>query len=259
MREKAEYVVKLTGDVFNGYSVEEKIWQGATSTVYRCSGNGRYGNIVAIKVLHPYRNHPTQIKQFIREAKLQARLKHNNIVKVYGIGKKDHLVAIFMEYVNGLNLRMASQTMDIPTGNFIRLFIKLVETVGYIHKKGIIHNDIKPENIIIGKVNGILKLTDFGYAEKVKRWFGRKSEYSGGTEKYMAPERTKGISDKRSDIYSIGVLLDEFLKDKLHGKEEIYSIIVKATQKDPEKRYINAAELKSDLETLYLDYRENFS
>ncbi|HOL21371.1 MAG TPA: serine/threonine-protein kinase [bacterium] len=259
MRERAEYVVKLTGDVFNGYTVEEKIWQGATSTVYRCRGSGRYGNIVAIKVLHPYRNHPSQIQQFIREAKIQASLRHKNIVEVYGVGRKDHLVAIFMEYVNGISLRVASQTVDIPAGTFIKFFIDLADTVDYIHKRGIIHNDIKPENIIIGKSLNILKLTDFGYAEKLHRWFGRKNGYSGGTEGYMAPERAKGLSDKRSDIYSIGVLLDEFLKDKLEGREEIYSIIVKATQRDPFKRYASAAELKFDLETLYLDYQENFS
>lgn len=257
MREKAEYVMKLTGNIFNGYTIEEKIWQGATSTVYRCRGNGRYGNIVAIKVLHPYRNMPHYIKQFIREAKLQARLNHRNIVRVYGVGKKENLVAIFMEYVNGLNLRMTTQTREIPAGDLLRLFIQLVETVDYIHRKGIVHNDIKPENIIVNNNLSMLKLTDFGYAEKINRWFGRKSEYSGGTEKYMAPERAKGISDIKSDIYSIGVLLDEFLKDKLGGREEIYSIIVKATQKEPYKRYTSAAELKFDLEMLYLDSQQN--
>ncbi|MDD3726518.1 MAG: serine/threonine-protein kinase [Candidatus Ratteibacteria bacterium] len=259
MREKAEYTIKLAGDVFNGYTVEEKIWQGATSTVYRCSGSGRYGSVVAIKVLHPYRNLPHYVKLFIREAKIQSRLNHKNIVKVYGTGRKDHLVAIFMEYVNGINLRMAFQTMDMPATTLLRLFIELTDTVDYIHKRGIIHNDIKPENIIIGKSNGLLKLTDFGYAEKMGRWFGKKNEYSGGTERYMAPERTKGMSDKRSDIYSIGILLDEFLKDKLGGREEIYSIIVKATQKEPFKRYTSAAELKFDLEKLYIGYQENRS
>jgi len=252
MRERAELVVKLTGDVFNGYTVEEKIWQGATSTVYRCSGSGRYGNIVAIKVLHPYRNQPEQIRQFIREAKIQASLRHKNIVEVYGVGRKDHLVAIFMEYVNGMNLRAAYQSMDIPTDKILRFFIELTETVDYIHRKGVIHNDIKPENIIVGKSLNILKLTDFGYASRLRRWFGRENISSGGTEQYMAPERAKGISDRKSDIYSIGILLDEFLKDKLGGREEICSIIVKATQKDPFKRYESAADLKFALETLYL-------
>jgi len=252
MRERAEYVVKLTGEVFNGYTVEEKIWQGATSTVYRCSGSGRYGNIVAIKVLHPYRNHLSQIKQFIREAKIQARLRHKNIVEVYGVGRKDHLVAIFMEYVNGMNLRAAYQSMDIPADKMLRFFIELTETVDYIHSKGVIHNDIKPENIIVGKSLDILKLTDFGYASRLRRWFGRENISNGGTEQYMAPERGKGISDKKSDIYSIGILLDEFLKDKLKGSEEIYSIIVKATQKEPFRRYESAADLKFDLEKLYL-------
>ncbi len=256
MRERAEYIIKLTGETVKGYIVEEKIWQGATSTVYRCSsvnGNGRYGKTVAIKVLHPYRNQPVQINQFIREAKMQARLNHENIVKVYGLAQKENLLAIFMEYVNGTSLRMAFQNWEMTTESLIKFFLGLADTVDYIHSKGIIHNDIKPENIIVGRNNGIFKLTDFGYAERLNRWFRKPSIYTGGTEKYMAPERAKGTFDQRSDIYSFGILLDEFLKDRLQN-EKIYSIIAVATQKEPFKRYDTMSKVKDELERLYLEF-----
>lgn len=96
MSGKVENNGGFAGLTIRNYTAEEKIWQGATSTVYRCSG-GRYP--VAMKILHPYRVQPVQIKQFIKEAKIQGSLNHENIVKVYGMGKKNGFFAIIMEYV----------------------------------------------------------------------------------------------------------------------------------------------------------------
>lgn len=255
MKAKQEHIVKLTGETICGYTVEDKIWQGATSTVYRCScadGRCRWGQTVAVKILHPYRDNPVQIRQFIREARIQGKIIHDNIVRVYGMGRKDGFLAIFMEYVYGNSLRIASQTTEIKTEWLISFFSRLASALDYLHSRGIVHNDLKPENIIIGKVNGAFKLTDFGFAEKLSRW-SRKSQYSGGTEKYMAPERAKGVSDRRSDIYSFGILLDEFLKDRL-GSERIYSIIVRATQREPYKRYSTMSDVKEEIDRLSIEY-----
>lgn len=255
MKARENHIVKLAGETIGGYTVEEKIWQGATSTVWRCScsnGKGRWGQTVAIKVLHPYRNNPLQIKQFIKEAKIQGKIVHENIVRVYGICRKETSLAIFMEYVYGNSLRITSQSTEIKTEWLLKFFSKLASALGYLHSRGIVHNDIKPENIIIGKVNGTFKLTDFGFAEKLSRW-SKKSQYTGGTEKYMAPERARGVSDLRSDIYSFGILLDEFLKDRI-GNELIYSIIVRATQREPFKRYGSMSDVNDDLNRLYIEY-----
>ena len=255
MRERTEYLVKLAGESIKGYVVEEKIWQGATSTVYRCSsenGNGRYGKVLAIKVLHPYRNQPQHIKQFAREAKIQAMFNHENIVKVYGLAKKDAVLGIFMEFVNGTSLRIAAQNSEITNEWFIRFFLKLAETVEHIHKRGVIHNDLKPENIIVTRNGEMLKLTDFGYAEQLRGWF-KKELSAGGTEKYMAPERARGAFDERSDVYSFGVLLDEYLKDRLQN-ERIYMIIAKSTEKEPFKRYASMTEVKEQLQRLYVEF-----
>ncbi len=247
--------VKLLGEDICGYTVDEKIWQGATSTVYRCSsagGRGKWGQTVAVKILHPYRDNPLQIRQFKKEAKIQGRIVHDNIVRVYGMGRKSGFYAIFMEYVYGNNLRIASQTSDVKTEWLLSFFSRFAAALDYLHARGIVHNDIKPENIIIGKFNDSFKLTDFGFAEKLNRW-SRKSPYTGGTEKYMAPERAKGVSDLRSDIYSYGVLLEEFLKDRI-GNELIYSIIVRATHREPFKRYISMSDVKNDVDRLYIEY-----
>jgi len=255
MKARAEQIVKLVGETIGGYTIEEKIWQGATSTVYRGSsagGRGRWGQTVAIKVLHPYRDNPLQIRQFIKEAKIQGKIIHENIVRVYGMGRKDGYLAIFMEYVYGSSLRIASQTTEIKTDWLIKFFSRFAAALDYLHSIGIVHNDIKPENIIIGKVNGSFKLTDFGFAEKLSRW-SRKSEYTGGTEKYMAPERARGVTDLRSDIYSYGILLDEFLNDRI-GNELIYFIIVRATQREPFKRYSSMSDVKDDIDRLYIEY-----
>jgi eukaryotic-like serine/threonine-protein kinase len=255
MQVRSDYLVRLAGENIVGYTVEEKIWQGATSTVWRCScsiGRGKWGQTVAIKVLHPHRNSPLQIKQFAKEAKIQSTIVHENIIRVYGLVRKGNLLVIFMEYVYGNNLRLASQTTEIKTDWLIRFFSKLASAVDYLHSRGIVHNDIKPENIIVGRGNEDLKLTDFGFAESLSRW-SKKSQYAGGTERYMAPERSKGVTDLRSDIYSFGMLLDEFLKDRL-GNERVYSIIVRATQREPFKRYSSMSEVKDELDRLYIEY-----
>ncbi len=177
VKEGANHTVKLTGENIGGYKVEEKRWQGATSTVWRCScqdGRGRWGQTIAVKVLNPYRDNPLQINQFIKEAKIQGKIFHENVVRVYGIVRKENLLGMLMEYVYGDNLKIVSQTTEIKTDWLIRFFSRLASAIGYLHSRGIVHNDIKPENIIIRKVDRDFKLTDFGFAESL-RWWSKKA------------------------------------------------------------------------------------
>lgn len=244
-----DYTVRLKGEVIENYFVEEKIWQGATSTVYKGTnknGRGRYGNTVAIKVLHPYRKEPLQIKMFVREARLQRKLNHKNIVKTYSLGRTRNFFYIVMEYISGSNLKVFSQNGIPPHKRLVEMFRDLAYTIDFIHGKKIVHNDIKPENILVDSVSGSLKLTDFGYAGSLKRLFNKKIP-SGGTENYMAPERNMGIFTAKSDIYSFGVVMQEFLLEKINDGI-LYSIVNKATQKDPDKRYSSFSELIKDIQ-----------
>lgn len=253
MKIKAEYKLKLTGEIIGGYKVGEKIWQGATSTIYKgfsLNGPGKYGKIIAIKVLHPYRKSPLQIRQFLKEVKLQKKLEHPNIIKVYGGGKFNDLLLMFAEYVDGKSLRMVIQEKEILLKKIIYILTEVGKALSYLHRKGIIHNDIKPENIIVSKNFDVIKLTDFGYAEKLCR-FLKYPSLPGGTEKYMAPERKKGKGyyDFRSDIYSLGRVLEELLHEEIESPE-IYEIIIKATHNDPSKRYQTIDEFIEELRNL---------
>lgn len=252
MKVRKEYKMKIVGEIICGYKIADKIWQGATSTIYKglkSTRNAKYGDIVAIKVLHPYRNSKSYIEQFIKEYKIQKSLKHQNIVEVSGFGKEGDIYCIFMEYIEGKSLRLTHQERQIPPENLLSLIIQIGKAISYIHSKKIIHNDIKPENIIVDKLCECAKLTDFGYAEKLS-FFKKHVFTQGGTENYMAPERKKGTSDFRTDIYSYGVIIEEFLL-KEYGSEELYSIVAKATDSVSWRRYKSADEIVGALEEIY--------
>lgn len=228
--------IKLIGDKIEKYSIEERIWQGATSTIYKgiCK-DGKFGDIVAIKILHPYRKDRYQIKMFIKEFKILNKLQHPNILKVYKIGKKNELYYIVMEYIDGKSLRLIlNNNLEIFPDTIFYILIKVGEGIKYIHSKKIVHNDIKPENIIVGNDLREVKIIDFGYAEKIG-FFKKRTNLIGGTEKYIAPERKKGMIDLRSDIYSYGILLEECLA-YYDFYEEIYPVIFLAKSDSPAKR-----------------------
>lgn len=243
--------LKLTGQIIENYRIEERIWQGATSTIYKgksVSPRGTFGDIIAIKVLHPYRNHKYQIKMFLREFKIQKVLSHPNILKVYKAGRKGDLYYMFMEYINGESLRSFAKENKLSESQIIYIMIKTGEAISYIHSKKIVHNDIKPENIIIGYSLKDVKLIDFGYAEKIS-FFKKKSNLAGGTENYMAPERKKGIVDFKSDVYSYGVLLDEYLS-MTYFYEYFFPVIQKAKEIDPSKRP-SIEEILNEIKKIY--------
>ena len=252
MKVRKDYKMKIIGEIICGYKIADKIWQGATSTIYKglkCTNSARYGNIVAMKVLHPYRNSNSHIEQFIKEYKIQKSLKHQNIVKVSGFGKEGSIYCIFMEYIEGKSLRLTHQERQIPPKNLLSLIIQLGKAISYIHSKKIIHNDIKPENVIVDKLCECAKLTDFGYAEKLS-FFKKQVFTQGGTENYMAPERKKGVSNFTTDIYSYGVIIEEFLL-KEYGDEKLYSIVAKATDPVPWRRFKSVDEIVEELEKIY--------
>jgi eukaryotic-like serine/threonine-protein kinase len=239
--------MQINGKIIKNYSVGEKIWQGATSTIYYAvASNGKFypQSVAAIKILHPYRNSPQQIKQFLNEARLLKKLNHPNIIDIYQADYTDNMYFIFLEYINGLNLRFLARKEELTADRITHIFLKLLEAVEYIHSRKIVHNDIKPENILVGSDYKTVKLIDFGYAATLGLW-QKKTGASGGTEKYIAPERKQGITDFRSDIYSIGVLMEEYLLE-YYKDEKIYLIITRAIQKEPIRRYQSITQLLAD-------------
>lgn len=239
--------IRLPFSSIGSYSIEERIWQGATSTIYK--GVSDDGKIIAIKILHPYRIEKHQIKMFVKEFKMLKRLSHPNLLKVYKLGKIKGFYYIFMEYIEGKSLRIFfNSNPEIFPDTILYILIKTGEAIDYIHSKKIVHNDIKPENILVGKNLKDVKLIDFGFAEKVG-FFKKKIDYTGGTERYTAPERKYGIVDFKSDIYSYGVMLEEYLFN-YDFFEKLLPFIMLAKSKDISKRP-SIKDLLKELKNVY--------
>ncbi|MCM8768878.1 MAG: serine/threonine protein kinase [Candidatus Omnitrophica bacterium] len=247
MKVPAEYKIKLTGQYLGNYLLQEKIWQGATSTVYRAqaSETAPFGRTVAVKVLHPYRNSALQRRQFFWEASLMKRLRHPNIVRVYSSGRQQSLFFFFMEFVNGRSLRqyLAERTLTLKQCLF---FVgELAKALNYIHGLGIVHRDLKPENILISNDLTQVKLIDFGYAGYISPRWWQTQLLSGGTEPYLAPEVSRGErGDHRADIFSFGVIIRELLLPRMEtGQEALEAVVQQATHPLPWKRYSTAGHL----------------
>ncbi|MCM8766726.1 MAG: serine/threonine protein kinase [Candidatus Omnitrophica bacterium] len=244
-----QYKIKLKGQIIESYKIEEIIWQGGTSTIYKgIPQDLNSQNPVAIKILNPYRNLKHQIDAFKKEYKILKNLSHSDIIKVFKLGKLNNLYYMIMEYVDGNNLRtILNKNIEISCPTILKILIRIGQAIEYIHSKKIVHNDIKPENILISKDFLNLKLIDFGFAKKLG--FFRKLNYTGGTDKYIAPERKKGICDFKSDIYSYGIMIEELLS-KYVIFEEFYPVINLAKSEQPEKRP-SLKEIIEKLEKLY--------
>jgi len=280
---------------FSGYCLLEKIGVGAFATVYKAasqSPESAYGKIVAIKILNERVRGAAEnkvIKQFEREANIAMQLIHENVVRVFNWGKFNGRYAMITEYVDGKDLNAFIHSPEkYGFQTLVEIGYKIAKGLVYIHSHGIVHKDIKPENILISNDLKTVKITDFGIAKVPRKWWQRDIFDKAGSERrfshisYAAPEQKIGCSDMRSDIYSLGVLIDELLTAKLSipevaGKnnqdyfrrisevilkykksqqllsanlpipEEFKCILTKATQDDLEARFATSEELAWEL------------
>jgi len=234
-----KYKLRLIGEEIASYQIQDKIWQGATSTVFKArnfSENAPYGPYVAFKALHVYRDDPRHLNQFVREAKILMRLEHPYIVKVFRLIRAKTLIML-MEYIEGASLRQMVKERDLPQEVLFNILTKIGEALSFVHRNRIVHNDVKPENVLVSHDLATVKLIDFGYAD-ILSWWRQRKEVFGGTEKYMAPEHRSGETDERTDIYSFGVMTEELLMGRVDGeKEYLKDFLLKATQHNPADRH----------------------
>lgn len=256
------------------YLITEVIGKGGWSIVYK----GQHTTLnmpVAIKML---RHHMAMDREFStkfrNEAQTIARLNHENIVKVYDIEQLFRTVFIVMEHLEGESVQdKLRKTPTLPKEKVVEILLQTCDGLGYAHERGIVHGDVKPGNIFILN-DGSLKLLDFGVACNT----GTKSERLIGTPKYFSPEqiRLKPI-DRRSDIYSLGLTAFRMLTGReafldadvaslceMHLyedipepkslvpdlPEELNTVILKATKKNPGDRYQSVREMIHDIEPL---------
>jgi len=211
--------VQVIAAVGHQYQLEAEIGRGGMSVVYRARDR-RLNRAVAIKVLPPELAHDPAIRtRFMREAQTSAQLAHAHIVSIYDVGERDGLAYIIMAMVSGGNLAMLlTAEPRQPIDEVRRLLAEVADALAYAHLRGVIHRDIKPDNILLDESSGRAMVTDFGIARAIEA--STRLTVTGiavGTPAYMSPEQAVGDReiDGRSDIYSLGVLGYQMLTGRL--------------------------------------------
>ncbi|MEI6406971.1 MAG: Stk1 family PASTA domain-containing Ser/Thr kinase [Actinomycetes bacterium] len=208
----------LSGELIDGrYQLNKLIASGGMAAIYQAF-DLRLDRPVAVKVMHAHlANDEDFVGRFIREAKATAALNHPNVVAIQDQGWNQGgapAVFIVMEYIDGFTLRdLLNERGALPVAEAIRTIIPILNALSAAHKLGIIHRDVKPENILIAK-DGRIKVADFGLARGTILGQTLTAEASVilGSVSYLSPEQVqRGISDSRSDVYSLGILLFEMV------------------------------------------------
>ena len=209
-------VVAAIGD---HYRLEGEIGRGGTSVVYRARDT-RLDRLVAIKVLPPELAHDPAIRtRFAREAHTSAQLSHAHIVPIYDVGEHEGIAYLVMAFVTGGSLgRLLALEPRQPIDEARRLLGEIADALAYAHVRGVIHRDIKPDNILLDGESGRAMVTDFGIARAIEA--GTRLTVTGvavGTPTYMSPEQAVGdrAIDGRSDIYSLGVVAYQMLTGRV--------------------------------------------
>src|SRR5579863_1172665 len=263
------------------YQLQEPIGRGGMATIYR-GRDMRMERVVAIKVLREvYSTDPKFVTRFQREAKAASVLQHPNIVQVYDYGQTDGNYFIVMELIEGTDLRRYLRSRGVlAVDRAIIIAHDVALGLGAAHRRGIVHRDVKPQNILVGK-DGSIKLTDFGIASVYKDINAERLTTTGmtlGTVQYYAPEQAQGeIVSPAADVYALGIVMFEMLTGRTpfdgdtpvavamqHIQDEpvppsqynpgippaLEEIILRCLEKVPEMRFRDGSQLARALEML---------
>lgn len=240
---------------------------------------------VAIKILaQSFLNDDESLRRFQREAASTTELSHENIVSIYDVGE-DNVPYIVMEHIGGTDLKnYIKRHNPIPSSVTIGMMDKILSAIDYAHKNGVIHRDIKPQNVLVD-IDGTVKITDFGIALAVSQHSITQTNSLLGSVHYMSPEQAKGgMATEKSDVYSLGIVLYEMLVGDVpfngespvsialkHFQSEtpsvmeknpevpqaLENVVLKATAKEPMDRYDSVDEMREDLLTTLDPTRRN--
>jgi len=266
------------------YEILECIGGGGMAEVYRAQ-DMLLDRPVAVKVLRSQFTGDDQfVRRFRHEAQAAARVSHPHIVNIYDVGKDGDVYYIVMEYIQGETLKEYIQrNKKLPVEEAVSIALQICEALDHAHQNNLIHCDIKPHNILMGK-GGRVKVTDFGIARAVTSATLTQTGTIIGSVHYISPEQAKGgLASVHSDIYSLGVVLYEMLTGDVpfsgespiaialkHLQEEIVppaqlnpdippmleAVILKAVAKEPAKRYPAITSMMHDLEVVQGTLRE---
>lgn len=242
----------LDGQTIGNFSIIRQIGRGGMGNVY-LGEDLQLGRQVAIKFLAKRLFHnPNQVELFLREARIASQLRDPRIVTIHQVDRVGDHNLIVMELVSGVNLRQRLQTKSLEMSEALRIAISVVEALRAAHQRGIIHCDIKPENVMID-VSGAVKVLDFGLARFDLAINQEEERTFRGTPEYTSPEQRLGWKvDARSDIYSFGVMLHEMVAgirpDDIESKpvrktRGLAPIITRCLAVSPDDRYQSASDL----------------
>jgi len=269
----------LVGKIVGGYSIMERIGRGGMGTVYKALQIS-LNRTVAIKILsEDMLKDKTFIDMFLREARSAGQLNHNNIVQVYDVGRTPEDIYYFsMEYMHGGSIQeLLIKKQRLTLFHATKMMLDAASGLQYAERKGIVHRDIKPDNLMLGE-DEIIKIGDLGLAKSIYSPQQEQSNTLMGTPHYLAPEQAQGKAvDHRSDIYSLGASFYRIISGVTpYSASSVKEIITKKLREDPkplkeilpsvpdsvvtvisrmmkrkiEERYANAGELIKDLKRL---------
>ncbi len=267
----------LVGRLLDGrYLIEARVARGGMASVYRATDE-RLDRPVAVKVMQPaLAERDESVRRFIREAQSAARLSHHNVVNVFDQGRDGEVVFLVMEYVEGRNLRDVLKAAGrLTPGQAMTVLEPIVAAVAAAHRAGIVHRDMKPENVLMA-TDGRIKVADFGLARRIES--SSITMTLGtliGSPAYLAPEQIErdDVADQRADIYAIGVMAFELLTGRppysgdralaialQHVRDDIPApstlvpvpavlddLVVAATRRDPDARPVDGSAMLARL------------
>jgi eukaryotic-like serine/threonine-protein kinase len=270
------------GNVVERYEVERELGGGGMARVYKVR-HVALGSVHALKVLEPELVVNAELRaRFLDEGRIQARLKHPNILGITDVVAAPGVAGLVMDYLEGESLdKYLARAQQPPDADEVRdIFLQVLAGMGFAHEQGVIHRDLKPSNIFLAQVHGrrVVRILDFGIA-KVSGSEGKAATRTGvrmGTPQYMSPEQIRGARDVtvRSDIFSLGVTLYELatghvcfqgesdfnIMEKIVRAEfvppevahpgierRLAAVILRAMNQDPEQRFASCQELAAAL------------
>lgn len=250
---------------FPQLEILELLGRGGMGAVYKAR-QASLDRIVALKILPPETGRDLAFAdRFMREARALARLNHPHIVAIYESGEAQGLFYFMMEYVDGVNLRQAMHAGGVTAAQALAIVPQVCDALQYAHDEGVVHRDVKPENILLDK-NGRVKIVDFGLSKllshDVLEPVLTATHQVMGTLRYMAPEQLEGTRsvDHRADIYSLGVVFYELLtgelpigrftppSKKVQIDVRLDEVVLRALEKEPALRYQHAGDVRTAIE-----------
>lgn len=268
------------------YEITELIGEGGMADVYRAV-DVVDGKEVAVKILKKeFAESEEFLRRFRNESKAIAVLSHPNIVKIYDVGFSEKIQFIVMEYIDGITLKEYMENEQVLNWkDSVHFVTQILRALQHAHERGIVHRDIKPQNIMMF-TDGTIKVMDFGIAKFAREEGRTATDQAIGTVHYISPEQARGdVTDAKSDLYSVGVMLYEMLTGQkpfdtdnpvsiavMHMQniaemprhinpnipEPIEEIIVHAMEKNPDDRYQTAIEMIKDIDRFKADPDADF-